>query len=397
MAVITTAIRKIAEATFNKRIKVIQGGTWAGKTYGILPVIIDYYRKRSGLRGEIVAETVPAVKSGAVKDFEEIMNTTLRDGVVLWDDKRYNRSDRVYTFESGSKLKFGAYDTVGKAKASGKRDDLFLNECNNIKKEIADALIIRTSGNVWMDFNPVSEFWVHTDYVGKDDVEFLILTYKDNEALPKSILKMLEDRIEKAKTSKYWENWVNVYVHGQIGSLQGTCIEGWNTIDKIPDGARLLGYGLDFGYSDDPSACVALYRYDGGYIFDEILYKKSLSNRNIYHELKDHERSLIVADSAEPKSIDEIKSYGLTIKGATKGKDSIAFGIKMLNDNDISVTSSSLNLIKELRSYTWKKARDGSTLNIPIDDFNHAIDAMRYIFTEINKPKKRSFFGAVTS
>lgn len=365
----TTAINKLLK--LQKRKRVIQGGTWAGKTYGILPILIDKAAKYSGKKITVVGETIPAIKEGALDDFKTIMQITGR-----WNEANYNATDRVYKFHTGSRIEFKSFDSISKAKASGKRTDLFINEGNYISFEIADALMIRTSEKIWIDFNPTNEFWAHTELLTQEDTDFLLLKYTDNEALPDTILKELYMKIEKAKTSDYWRNWCKVYIDGEIGSLEGVIFTNWKQIDNIPDEAKLIGYGLDFGYTNDPTALTAIYEYNGQRILDEVLYQTGMINSEIAQFIK--KGIQVYADSSEPKSIEEIRRFGINIKPVVKGADSINFGIQTMQTQDYLITSNSRNIIKEFRAYSWDKDKTGKQLNSPIDFYNHAIDGIRY-------------------
>lgn len=365
----TTAINKMLKMTARK--KVIQGGTSAGKTYGIIPILIDKAIKNQRIKITVVAETLPAVKEGALDIFKQVMYDTNR-----WIEDNWNASSLTYTFGSGSRMQFKSYDSVGKAKSSGKRDILFLNEANHIAFDIADALMIR-SKETWIDFNPDNEFWVHTEVLPEPNSEFLLLTYYDNEACPKETIEDLELKKQKALTSEYWANWCRVYIDGEIGNLEGVIFNNWKPIDELPKEARLLGYGLDFGYSNDPTSIVEVYTYNGQRILNEICYQKGLSNSQIAKYITT--KLPCYCDSAEPKSIDELKTYGVKAYAVTKGSDSINFGIQVMQEQDYLVTSKSVNLIKELRKYAWDKdKKTNEKLNKPIDNYNHAIDAVRY-------------------
>lgn len=353
------------------RKKVIQGGTSAGKTYGIIPILIDKAIKNNRIKITVVAETLPAVKEGALDIFRQVMYDTNR-----WIEDNWNASSLTYTFGSGSRMQFKSYDSVGKAKSSGKRDILFLNEANHIAFDIADALMIR-SKETWIDFNPDNEFWVHTEVLPEPNSEFLLLTYYDNEACPNETIEDLELKKQKALTSEYWANWCRVYIDGEIGNLEGVIFNNWKPIDDLPKEARLLGYGLDFGYSNDPTSIVEVYLYNGQRILNEICYQKGLSNSQISKYITT--KLPCYCDSAEPKSIDELKTYGVKAYAVTKGSDSINFGIQVMQEQDYLVTSKSVNLIKELRKYAWDKdKKTNEKLNKPIDNYNHAIDAVRY-------------------
>jgi phage terminase large subunit len=365
----TTAINKMLKMTARK--KVVQGGTSAGKTFGIIPILINKAAKNNRFKITVVAETLPAVKEGALDIFKGIMFETNR-----WIENNWNASSLTYTFSTGSRIQFKSFDSVGKAKASGKRDILFLNEANHIPFEIADALMIR-SKETWIDFNPDNEFWVHRETLKEHNSEFLLLTYLDNEGCPIETIEDLEIKKEKAKTSSYWANWCKVYIDGEIGSLDGVIFNNWKPIDKIPNEARLLGYGVDFGYTNDPTAIVEVYKWNDKRIINEICYEKGLTNSQLAKRITT--KMPAYCDSAEPKSVAELKLNGINAIAVEKGADSIKYGINLIQENDYFVTSQSTNLISELRKYAWDKdKRTGETLNKPIDDFNHAIDSWRY-------------------
>lgn len=379
MFTVTTAVKKMLQMKAAK--KVIQGATSSGKTYGIIPIIVDRCIQYPRLKATVVAESIPAVKDGAVQIFQDFMHDEGR-----WRDDAWLGNPMEYTFLNGSKIQFKSFDTVGKAKAAGKRDLLFINEGNHIDYPIADALMIR-SKEVWIDFNADAEFWAHTEVLKEPNSEFLKLTYLDNEAIPKETLESLLYRKAKAEAEDkagqrgYWWNWWQVYGMGEIGSLHGTVFSNWSQADFVPDGAKYIGTGLDFGFTNDPTAAVDVYQYDGAYYFDEVLYQKGMINSEISNILKG-KRRLIVADSAEPKSIQDLKTYGLNVIACTKGKDSILHGIQAMQDIEMRVTTRSHNLIAELRQYTWKTDREGKATNQPIDAYNHIIDAARYLVSE---------------
>jgi phage terminase large subunit len=381
----TTAIRKLHALT--KRKKVIQGGTSAGKTFGILPILIDRCLRTENIETSVVSESVPHLRRGAVKDFLKIMMYTNR-----YKDNQWNRSTLKYTFNNGSYIEFFSVEQPDKLRGA-RRNVLYVNEANNVPFEAYNQLAIRTSGDIWIDFNPTANFWAHKEVATQEDSDFITLTYKDNEALSQTIVDEIETAREKAKTSDYWANWWKVYGLGQVGSLDGVCIKEWNEI-TLPSEARLLCYGMDFGYSNDPTTLIGLYKYNDAYIFDEVIYQKKLLNSDISNLLTSNDiKDVIYADSAEPKSIAELKTYRHKVLPCTKGKDSIVYGINLINQNKIYVTSRSTNLIKELQSYTWVKDREGNTVNKPIDAFNHCIDAARYAITsQLATPNKGKYF-----
>ena len=365
----TTAINKIL--ALKKRIKIVQGGTSAGKTYGILPILIDRAAKTPNTEISVVSESIPHLRRGALRDFLKIMKAIHR-----FVDERYNKSLLKYEFSNGSFIEFFSADVDASKLRGGRRNILYINECNNISFESFNEMSIRTKDEVFLDYNPTAEFWVQTELEGQEDAEKIILTYKDNEALDKGIISQIEKNIKKAETSNYWKNWVDVYVNGVMGKLEGIVFGNWKQIDTIPTEARLIGIGMDFGYTNDPTSIIEVYKLNETRILNEVTYQTGLLNSDIAKLLP--KNVPVYADSAEPKSIADIQRYGITIKGVTKGKDSINYGIDVMQREDYLVTSQSTNLIKELRSYCWDTDKTGKRLNKPIDNFNHAIDAVRY-------------------
>ena len=254
-------------------------------------------------------------------------------------------------------------------------------------------MAVRTSGDIWLDYNPANLFWVDKELIGQNDTDFVTLTYKDNESLPESIIREIEKAKIKAKTSTYWSNWWKVYGLGEIGSLEGVCIPDWKSIDNIPYEARLLCGGLDFGFAVDNSTIIFLYKWNEAYIFDEVLCRKGMLNRDISRFLKDNNITThLWADSAEPKSISEIRAYGHKIAGVSKGRDSVIYGINLINQNEIYVTSRSKNLIKELQGYVWAKDKEGNNIQKPTGSHPDCIDAARYaLMMQLQNPNRGKY------
>lgn len=358
------------------RKKVIPGGTSASKTFGILAVLIDKAARTPNLEISVVSESLPHLRRGAMKDFLKIMKETNR-----YRDQNWNRTVFTYRFYNGSYIEFFSTDQEEKVRGA-RRNILFINECNNIPFTIYHQLAIRTDQDIYLDFNPSNEFWAHTELTNQHDTEWLTLTYKDNEALSQTIIDDIESARDKAADSEYWANWWKVYGLGQLGTLQGVVFDNWEIIPDVPGNARLLGAGLDFGYTNDPTAVIDLYRLDQTPIFDEKVYETGLTNPDISNKLKENGIKLhqeIIADSAEPKSIEELRRLKWRVYPCDKGRDSINYGIEVMQQSKFQVTASSTNLIKELRNYMWDTDRAGNTLNKPIDAYNHAIDACRYV------------------
>lgn len=371
----TTATRKIA--VLDKRIRIIQGGTSASKTISILLYLIDRAQSDSTPTiTSIVSESIPHLKRGCLRDFKNIMQSH-----NYWKDSLWNSTDSIYTFETGSKIEFFSSDNGDKLRGA-RRNRLFINEANNVTFDAFEQLEVRTSEFIFIDFNPTNEFWLFTNVLpDRNDFDHIILTYKDNEALEQSIV----DSIEQRKGRKGW--W-QVYGEGQLGEVEGKIYKDWIIIDELPKEARLIRYGLDFGYSNDPTAIVAIYAYNGAYIWDEILFMKGLSNKQIADTLSNLEQALVIADSAEPKSIDEIKIYGVNIIGAEKGAGSVNHRIQATQDERILVTKQSVNIIKEYRNYLWETDKNGKILNEPEHAFSHSMDSGSYAMASLLKPAK---------
>jgi len=371
----TTAVNKVRE--LKRFVKGVQGGSSASKTYSILAVEIDHCTKNPYTETSVVAESIPHLKRGAMRDFMKIMTVTGRFNAARW-----NATDFRYKFANGSYIEFFSADDDSKLRGA-RRDRLYMNEANNLSFHAYTELAARTKQSVILDWNPVNEFWFHSELMQDEDVDFLILTYKDNEACPKSARDFIEKARVKAETSEYWANWYKVYGLGQVGTLQGAIYEDFEVVEGIDvSRAKFVALGLDWGFSNDPTALVAIYRQGDCLLVQELLYATGLTNQDIADKL----RSLgitraweIVADSAEPKSIEEIYRLGFNIKPAEKGPDSVRNGIDILKRFKLQVTKDSTNLIKELRSYTWATDKEGKNTGVPIDSFNHACDAMRYV------------------
>ncbi len=362
MFIETTATKKIF--ALRKRIRFVNGGSSSSKTISILLWLIDYAQSHENELISVVSESLPHLKLGALRDFEKIMRTH-----GYYKDDSFNATDRVYTFETGSKIEFFSADQPGKAHGP-RRDILYINEGNNIDYSIFTQLEIRTKKVIWVDSNPTHEYWMYTEVMPHKDIDSITVTYRDNEGLDKSIVDSLE-------SMQHNVNFWRVYGLGQLGVSEAQIYKDWKIIDAVPHEARLERYGLDFGYQD-PSALVAIYSYNGGFVFEEKLYGKGLSNRQITDVLKNLPPALVIADSAEPKSIEEMRGYGINIIGSNKGPGSVNQGIQFVQDQRISVTKDSLNLIREYRNYMWQTDKNGKILNVPEHEFSHLQDACRY-------------------
>lgn len=385
---ITTATKRVA--SLKKKIRAVQGGTSASKTISILLYLIDRAQSdKSKTLTSVIAESTPHLKRGALRDFKNIMMEH-----KYWRDNLWNATDSIYTFETGSQIEFFSADQPDKLRGA-RRDRCFINEANNVHLDAFDQLEVRTKEFIFLDWNPTNEFWFYTDVLNKrNDVEHIILTYKDNEALSQEIVNSIEQR-------KGRKGWWQVYGEGQLGEVEGKIYRDWVIIDEIPPEARLERRGLDYGYTNDPTAIVDVYKWNGAFIWDEVTYQKGLSNRQIADILMNQDNSfklqrdgyitrneclniLVIPDSAEPKSNDELIMYGVNLLPASKGQGSVNHGIQVVQSQRIFVTKRSINIIREYRNYLWETDRDGKILNVPEGGFDHAMDAGRYAMETLN-------------
>ena len=352
------------------------GGTRSGKTYAMLQMLsMVVPRDKRATVNSVVSETGPHLSRGAIRDFKEIMATDGR-----WDDDAWNSTHSIYTFPNGAILEFFSADQPGKVHGPA-RDRLFINEANNVPFEVARQLIVRTRGLVAWDYNPVHAFWAHEHYQKRDNCISIHSTYRDNSFLtPEQVAEIESYRSDAA--------WWRVYGEGLVGMLDGA-IYDFEQVDAVPtDRSFAEVYGLDFGFTNDPTAVVHIYADTGRRELwvDEVCYRTRMRNADIVEALRSAGvpyRSLpIYADCAEPKSIAEIADAGFNVKPCTKDapvrSEKMKFQIDFVKGWKLYVTKSSVNVIKELRNYVWMKDKDGNALNVPIDKFNHALDAMRY-------------------
>ncbi len=349
------------------QVVIHQGGTGSGKTYDLMLFVfyigmIEYNKVIT-----VVSESKPHLDIGAIRLFKLIMKNAGQ-----WKEENWNISQSRYTFETGTILEFFSADRIGKA-LGARRDYLYGNEINSLKMEVWDELA-RRSESILADFNPTSKFWLEEWAANYDNVEIIKTNYKDNPYLPETEKNRIIKRASRDS------NFRRVHIDCEYGVYEGLVFESWQQIDQLPAGN--IRYGLDFGYTNDPAALVAVIDTPDAYYIDEMFYRTGMLNSDIAAAMgslgvkKNYDE--IIADSAEPKSIDEIRRYGFNVKPSVKGPDSIRTGIDKLKSKNIYITKRSVNLIKELRNYAWVSDKDGKPTNKPIDAFNHGIDAVRY-------------------
>ena len=381
----TTALNKIEKTLYSPTFyKVIQGGASAGKTFAIITLLVGYCQSYDDSLVTIVGLSYPHLEAGTIRDFVKIMKE-----VNIWEPDRWNKSAKIYEFPNGSLLEFKSIDRMS---ARGpRRDVLFVNEANGISWETFQELATRTKDFCIIDFNPSSKFWAHEKLCEglPSDTTHIILTYKDNEALTEREVANIESH--KPKDGEEPSNWWCVYGLGQIGTLEGNVYSGWSedTSDHIRQMGTLVRYGLDFGFSNDESAMVAIYEMpDGKLGIVEKLYRKGLLGSQYGDILRRNEvdpNVLIVADSARPEIIAEIQKAGFRCIGADKNPGSVLRGIDRVAQRQIMYAGE--NLKREYLSYAWRKKRSGEILDEPEDGNDHLMDALRYGVDDLSRKR----------
>lgn len=381
----TTALTKIEQTLYEPTFyKVIQGGMSSSKTFSIMILLVGYAESCPNSLITVAGMTYSHLATGSMRDFQKIMKETKR-----WDDTCFNKSAKIYRFKNGSQIEFLSTDNM--SSRGPRRDVLFVNEANGLPFETFDQLASRTRDFAIIDYNPSAKFWAHEELVEKqpERTSFITLTYLDNEALSQQERENIESR--KPKEGEEPSNWWIVYGLGQIGSLEGNIYSGWEeaTRDKMEQVGKLVRYGLDFGFSNDETALVAIYDMGDNRIgIVEKYYKKGLLGSEYVEMLKNHDIQgdvLIVADSARPEIIAEIKRAGFRIVGADKNPGSVKRGIDRVCQKQIVYSGE--NLKREYLSYAWRKKRSGDILDEPQDGNDHLMDALRYAIDDMSKKR----------
>lgn len=357
-----------------KRFIVEQGGTRSGKTYNIVIWLIMQAVTRKGITIAIVRKTYPSLRATVLRDFIEIM-----ERLRLYDERCHNKSEGTYTFKNGSMVEFLSVDKPQKIRGR-KRAICFINEANELTYEDFFQLNIRTTERLICDYNPSEEFWIYDELIPREDCDFYITTYLDNPFLTPELVREIE---RLRDTDEYY--W-SVYGKGEKAVIKGVVFTNWEIKDfEFLDAAdenfkELSGYGIDFGFTNDPTTLIAIHKQGGELWVRQMIWERGLTNPAIAKRMEELEveNHNIVADSAEPKSIQELQDAGWNVRPAKKGKGSIREGIGVLKKYKINVHSNSPELIKEFKNYKFRQDRTGKYLNEPIDKFNHGIDAIRY-------------------
>lgn len=366
-----TSVLYEANKDAQENVIVNQGGSSSGKTYSILQVLFTKAVEEYNVI-TVVGQDIPNLKAGALRDALDIYNNSpeLQSYVVS-----YHITDRIFTFDNGSIMEFKSFKNAQDAK-SGKRDYLFCNELNGIPYSVYFELEMRTKKQTFVDYNPNSEFYVHETIIPDNQSKLIISDHRHNPFVPQKIRDKLEALREKDL------ELFKVYGRGLTGKIEGLIFRNFNVVDEMPNKINRVSFGLDFGFTNDPSSLLDVGLQDGELWVDELLYDYGMTNPNLctkFREFGIGGYDEIVADSAEPKSIVEISSEGFRVSPAEKGADSIKNSIDILKRYKINVTRRSVNLRKELNSYKWATDKTGKQLNVPVDFNNHAIDALRYV------------------
>ena len=358
------------------RIQVHQGGTRSGKSFSILTALCElcYQNRGAHMLITVVRKSFPSLRGSILRDFIEILH---REN--WYDERNHNKTEQTYNL-FGNTFEFISVDDAQKIRGR-KRHIAFLNEANELSLEDFRQLSLRTIGveggsSIILDYNPSDEYsWIYDDVIPRDDATFFKTTYLDNPFLQPEVIA----EIERLKDTD--ENYWRIYGLGERGISRETIFQT-TTYDELPEGAKLVAYGLDWGYTNDPTAVVSVHRYDNNLYIDELVYSGGLTNPDIAARLRElgiTRTDEIIADSAEPKSIDEVHREGFNIKPARKGPDSVRIGIDAMRRYKLHIRETAVNTQKEFRNYKWKTDRNGRMLNDPVDDWNHAVDSVRYV------------------
>ena len=367
---VTFTFEKLLDAFVNPRYRGVasKGGTRSGKTWAVLQMLhILAKANPNPLVISCVAATFPMVKRGMLRDFKAMVAA---EGD--WDENRFNKTESTYEYESGTIIEFFSCDNAGKVHGPA-RDILYINEAQGIPREIYRQLDIRTRKKVIIDFNPVRKFWGETEFAG-DRYVTIHSTYLDNPYLT-------PEQVHAIEKNKGDENWWRVYGEGMTGGVEGNVYPEYEVIDEMPEVYTGRCLGLDFGFTNDPTAIVDI-RFEGYNLFlDLLMYETGLTNPQIGDYLTGQalNRIVTVCDSAEQKSIVELQRAKVKATPAIKGKGSIASGIQQVKTFKLYVTKRSTHMMDELDNYKWVKDELNDTYtNVPIDAWNHSLDAMRY-------------------
>lgn len=359
------------------RIIILRGGTRSSKTYSAVQWLVVQALSNPGIVCSIVRKSFPSIRISVLRDFKEIMNN-----LGLWNDDLYKYTENVYTFENGSKIEFISIGDAERRKGT-KRDYLLIDEANELTYDEFFQLFIRCTSKTILSFNPSfsTQHWIYTNVIHHPEAKEFVSTYKDNPFLDKELVLEIE-RLKDISPSYY-----KIYGEGTFGVIEGLIFDNFTIVDNIPDLSELtlLGYGLDFGFSNDPTALVGCFKYEDNILLVELLYQKGLLSNQIASKIREYYdiygKKQVIADSSDGRLIKEISMYGVIIEGVKKGAGSIQSGIDIMKQQKILIPKSSINLVNEFYNYLYKKDKNGTVMNEPVDNNNHLIDGSRYIMS----------------
>jgi phage terminase large subunit len=366
-------VSTVFEKNYNARTKIVvnQGGSRSGKTYSILQLLIfvKAFEEKEQVFS-VVRKTLPALRATAMRDFFEIVKEH-----DLYDERNHNKTENTYRLNDNL-FEFMSLDQPQK-KRGAKRAFLFINEANELTLEDWIQLSIRTERQIFIDYNPsMDEHWIYDTVIPRPDCTFIHSTYLDNiRFLPDEVIREIEN------LKKVDENYWRIYGLGEIGQIKGLVFTNWESVDEFTKECKWVSFGMDFGFTNDPTVIVKVGLFAGEIYIDELLYNRGMTNKDIIQvieSLKIGKGDDIIADN-QPQSIYEIRQAGFNARPAYKGPESVMTGIDILKRFRIKVTKRSLNLIRELKNYKWKEDAAGNMINQPVDKFNHGIDAVRYV------------------
>ena len=363
----------------SRRICILQGGTRSGKSFSAMQWILVKALSEPNVVISVVRKSFPSMRVSIMRDFVGIMKD-----LGIWDENRWSATEHIYTFDNGTIVEFMSIDSSEKRKGSA-RDYLFVDECNELSREDWFQLFIRTRKKSIIAYNPSfgTNNYIFTEIQTHPEADLFISTFKDNPYLEKQIVEEIE-RLKEINPEYY-----KIYGLGLPGNNVGT-IFSINLVDEVPENAEFVAFGLDYGFTVDPTSLVAIWKRDKDLFIDELIYQKGMVTSDIAQRLADLEvgREEIWADSAEPRLNEELYRLGFNVKAVRKGKDSIKLGIDLMMQYRLIVTKRSSNIVKEFGEYVWMVDKNGNFENIPVDYSNHAIDAIRYVCMERLNAKK---------
>lgn len=362
-----------ANRAATEKVIVNQGGSWSGKTYSILQVLFVIGIEQPCSTITITAQDVPNLKRGAYKDAKSILQNSPQ--LQKWY-RKINETDRIIYCKNRSKLEFVSFANSEQAAKGSKRDYLYINEADSFPYPIYFQLANRTNKQIFIDYNPSAKFWCHEKVIGRDNTRLIISDHRHNPFLSAEKHAEIESIEDK--------NYFDVYARGRTGKIQGLIFSNWKLFDRPISGFKYRWFGLDWGFSKDPTTLIEVILYQKQLYVTELIYEAGLTNTDLMRRIDafgiPKDDMIIVADSEDPKSISEFKRCGYMIEPADKKGKSIKRGIEILQRYKININRNSTNIRDEFSKYRWKTDKlTGESSTEPLGGHDHAIDAIRYV------------------